>query len=350
MRVLYVALTRGRERLYVTADPRYGAQREFNISDTARKYGEGAGILDSNSYISWILTSTYPREGSEDCYSLTVINRDEIPPLPDTPPVSEKADKNIEADEGLTYRIRKNLEYVYPHLHISNLPAKLSVSALSPSVLDRNENVTEEADSSLDIKLPSVSVPSFVSEHKATGAEKGIATHTFLQFCDFGNAEKAGAREELSRLVAFGFMDRSMAELVNVRQIEAFFKSELYHEISKAKKIYREQRFNILLPASNFTMDKEYASLIEDEKLLVQGVIDIFFESDNGTLTLCDYKTDYLSPEELKDASLAKQKLSDAHSKQLSYYAAALGEIVGKRPDRVVIYSIPFGGHFEISI
>ena len=350
MRILYVALTRGRERLYVTADPRYGAQREFNIAETARKYGEGAGILDSSNYISWILTSTYPQDGSEDCYSLTVLNRDEIPPLPDIPPISEMTDVLPESDEGLADRIRKNLEYVYPHLHISNLPAKLSVSALSPSVLDRTEDVTEEADSSLDVKLPSVSVPSFMAEHKATGAEKGIATHTFLQFCDLRNTEKSGVREELSRLVALGFMDRSMAELVNVKQIEAFFKSELYSEISKAKKVYREQRFNILLPASDFTEDEEYASLIENEKLLVQGVIDIFFESDDGTLTLCDYKTDYLSPEELKDASLAKKKLTDAHSRQLSYYAAALGEIVGKLPDRVIIYSLPFGGHFEIAL
>ncbi len=350
MRVLYVALTRGRERLYVTADPRYGAQREFNLSETARKYGEAAGILDANNYISWILTATHPQDGSDDCYSLTVLNRDEIAPPPDTPPTVEQAAETDGADEDISDKIRKNLDYVYPHLHISNLPAKLSVSALSPNILDRTEDSAEESEGSLDVKLPSVSVPSFMSEHKATGAERGIATHTFLQFCDLKNTEKVGVREELLRLTELGFMDRTMAELVNVKQIEAFFRSDLYSEISRAKKIYREQRFNILLPASDFTEDKEYAALIEDENLLIQGVIDIFFEGDDGTLTLCDYKTDYLSPEELKVASLARKKLSDAHSRQLSYYAAALGEIFGKRPDKVVIYSLPFGGHFEITV
>ncbi len=145
-------------------------------------------------------------------------------------------------------------------------------------------------------------------------------------------------------------MDRSMGKLVNLRQIAAFFKSSLYKELSEAKKVYREQRFNILLSAKDFTEDEEYARLIENEKLLVQGVIDLFFEDKNGNLVLCDYKTDYLTPDELKNKELAKKKLSSAHSRQLSYYSAALEEICGKRPNKVLIYSLPLGDSVAVDM
>ena len=353
MRVLYVALTRGRERLYVTADPRYGVERELSIAKTSRLYGERAAILDAGDYISWILTSLHGSSVGENACEVSIISYDDIPPLPEGATANISIDEKLSsANEELVEEIRKNLDYEYPYLHIANLPAKLSVSKLTPSVLDRTEDKIEEIEESVDIKLPSVvSAPIFLGEERrATAAEKGIATHTFLQFCDFANCEANGVDEELSRLVRFGFMNKAMSELVNKRQIAAFFKSSLYKELACAKRIYREQRFNILLSAKDFTQDEEYAKLIENEKLLVQGVIDIFFESEDGRLILCDYKTDYLTPEEINDKSLAKEKLSAAHSRQLSYYSAALTEICGRRPDKVLIYSLPLCDSIEIDI
>ena len=351
MRVLYVALTRGRERLYVTADPRYGVEREFSIAKTAKLYGERASILDAGDYISWILTALYGSSIEENTFELSVIPYDDIDYLPENAIKQEENAENEEIDESISELIKKNLDYEYPYLHIANLPAKLSVSKLTPSVLDRTEDKIEEEAESIDIKLPSVITPSFMGEEKkASAAERGIATHTFLQFCDFSNAEKNGVEAELARLVSFGFMDKRQSELVNKKQINAFFKSEFYKELSKAKKIYREQRFNILLSAKDFTEDEEYARLIENEKLLVQGVIDIFFECEDGHIVLCDYKTDYLTPEEINDKSLARAKLSAAHSRQLSYYSAALSEILGRRPDKVVIYSLPLSDSVEIDI
>lgn len=353
MRVLYVALTRGRERLYITADPRYGAEREFSIAKTARLYGDRAAILDAGDYLSWILTALHGSTLEGTAFDLSVLGYADIPTLPNRPQRLEAPKiALVEVDENLSETIRKNLDYEYPYLHIANLPAKLSVSKLTPSVLDRTEDRTEDDTESVDVKLPSIaSAPSFMGgEHKPSAAERGTATHTFLQFCDFDNAVKNGVENELERLIHFGFMDRSMGKLVNLRQIAAFFKSSLYKELSEAKKVYREQRFNILLSAKDFTEDEEYARLIENEKLLVQGVIDLFFEDKNGNLVLCDYKTDYLTPDELKNKELAKKKLSSAHSRQLSYYSAALEEICGKRPNKVLIYSLPLGDSVAVDM
>ena len=113
--------------------------------------------------------------------------------------------------------------------------------------------------------------------------------------------------------------------------------------MTHAEKLYREQRFNLLLPASSFTSVEKRKAALENEKILVQGVIDLFLTDRDGKITLCDYKTDHLTREELADIRLAKKKLFDRHGQQLKYYAKAIEELTGKRPDRVCIYSLPFG-------
>ncbi len=351
MRVLYVALTRGRERLYVTAEPSSGAEGALRNAETERRYGKRAGIIGAASYISWVLASLTSDISVSDFHKLTVIGYDDIAPLPVPNEVEDTPETAAEFDEALYEKIKSNLDYEYPYLHIANIPAKLSVSKLTPDVLDRTE--IEEADAqALDIELPAIiSMPKFMGgEVKPTAAQRGTATHTFLQFCDFERARLNGVKEELSRLTELGFMPRDMAELVNVKQAEMFFKSRLFDEITSARRVWREQRFNILLDASDFTEDEIYAHQIEGEKLLVQGVMDIFFETKDGKLVLCDYKTDYLTKEECNDATLAKAKLEAAHRLQLSYYASALCEIFGKKPDRVEIYSLPFEDSFEIKV
>ena len=187
-------------------------------------------------------------------------------------------------------------------------------------------------------------------EQKISAAERGTATHTFLQFCDFDRAERLGVQSELDRLVWDGFISERMASAVNVNQTEAFLRSELFKNIKNANRVWREQRFNILLPAAAFTEDEEYKASLKDEMLLVQGVMDIFFESNDGSLVLCDYKTDFLTKEEISDPLLSKEKLNRAHAKQLSYYAEALRSMFGKYPDKVLIYSLPLGDTVEVNI
>ena len=132
--------------------------------------------------------------------------------------------------------------------------------------------------------------------------------------------------------------------------MERFFHSHFYKSLSSAAKLHRETRFNIFLPANAFTSDAVFAKQLQDENLLVQGVIDLFYTDADGKLVLCDYKTDRLSPEELRDPDVAARKLMARHGEQLSYYAMALTEICGKAPDRILIYSLPLGEAVEITL
>ena len=95
------------------------------------------------------------------------------------------------------------------------------------------------------------------------------------------------------------------------------------------------------------TIEKK-AELLKDETIAVQGVIDIFFEDENGKIVLCDYKTDYLTKEELESPALAAKALNKSHARQLSYYAKAITEILGRKPDEVLIYSLPLQNHVSV--
>ena len=190
------------------------------------------------------------------------------------------------------------------------------------------------------------------NHHRDTGSKSGRhrERNKFDQRPHFEYAEKHGAGAELSRLVEKKFIAPQVADLINLKQIENFFESEFYQSLKTAKKTYREQRFNILLPASYFTQNEEFKDDIDKEEILVQGVIDLFFEDNHQNIILCDYKTDYLSPEELKSKELVIEKMKARHGTQLEYYSMAIDRFFGKKPDKVLIYSLPYGEAVEIDL
>ena len=121
-------------------------------------------------------------------------------------------------------------------------------------------------------------------------------------------------------------------------------------KILNAKRIIREQRFNMLLPTSLFTQNPEFREKTEAEKIAVQGVIDLILIDDKGNIELYDYKTDRLMRRELESPSLACQRLNQTHGLQLSYYEKAITHLFGKSPVRVAVYSTHAARLFDIDI
>jgi len=111
----------------------------------------------------------------------------------------------------------------------------------------------------------------------------------------------------------------------------------------RARKIYRELRFNVRLPAAEFTEDEDRIAAYRGKDILVQGVIDCIIERDDGSLALYDYKTDRLTREELADRTLAESKLRNSHKMQLTLYSLAAQKIFGKAPEVLEVYSLPLG-------
>lgn len=351
MRVLYVALTRARERLYITAASKSKYAKLREKAALLSSFPSEFRIRQCNSYLSMILAALYPGEGNES-YALNVIEADdESCTRLDASPLSrgESTGASDEITDGQVKKIKERINFVYPYEHLNKIPSKLSVSTLSPTVIDDIYDSAAVLEEPSDFKIAEIE-DYFNQRSRPSGAERGTATHLFLQFCDFERTQSYGVEAELERLTEKKFISKETSALINVNQLKSFFSSELYHSIRSARRIWREQRFNILLPASDFTSEPALSEKLDEEKILVQGVIDLVFEDSEGKIILCDYKTDYLTPEELKDDTLAASKLSARHSRQLSYYAMACAELFGRAPDKILIYSLPLGKTVEIEI
>lgn len=350
MRVLYVALTRARERLYITGKSH--ARRKTLEAEVALRADPSAAFFATggNTYLSWILTAL-EKSGTGSHSTVEFLTDDKIPELAqikleDAPPP--------DADTGVEATLRERFAFRYPYEALTRLPAKLSVSRLSPEILDVFD--TDNAPAPEELLSPDTEQLLHSFDHtfleskedkRPSGAERGTATHEFLQFCNFANAKERGVPAELERLIEAGFLPDRAREEVRIDELAIFLESDLYKMIEGAREVHRETRFNIYLPAREFTEDTAFAMALGEETLLVQGVIDLFFIDTAGRLVLCDYKTDRLTDFELSHATAAAEKLFDRHRQQLAYYAKALAAIMGKTPDRILLYSLPAGRAFE---
>ena len=358
MRLLYVALTRARKRLYVTAELD-NIDKTLEKADKIRTYCSPYVFKKDTPYILWILATfdtmsndviverswvtPYRSWKNDDISDVKIVgvSESEGNTLSEAPEHRDIEAESESAGAIELSQIRERLEYSYPYAHEQSLPSKLAVSKLFPSVLDTD--ALDLVKSEMTFK----DIPRFVSasgKEEVTGAMRGTATHVFMQFCDFENAEKQGVEIELARLVDKGFMDASGAELVYIDKLKKFFSSELYFEIKTAKNVWREKRFNIMLPASEFTEKAELREAMSDTKLLVQGVFDCMIECADGTLKIIDYKTDAVSGNIEADEKMFR----DRYTTQLSYYRRACEMMTQREVSKASVYSFGLGREIKI--
>ena len=367
-RVLYVALTRARERLYV-----FGVCPKTDIDEYLEKIDAWKGILSpffmrkAKSFLEVILLARNTgklilnaRTGKTES-TLNEQNSDEVSDFSDNEIEASTDCKEDAAQDFYSEELKNELisrfKFEYPHSHLVSVPEKLSVSKLMPttldeyddgsvSVLDTDDDILPYADDEFKPTLPEFITG--VSERES--AKRGIATHTVLQFCDFEKMLTNGTRNELDRLEKEKFISSEDKERVRIGEIDKFVRSPLFEEILKAKKIYRELRFNVNLPAEKFTEQSERQDKLSGSTILVQGVIDAIIEDSDGNLHLVDYKTDRLTKDELADEKAARNRLISTHRLQLSYYAEAVNLMFGRAPKKVGIYSLHLGKEIEITI
>lgn len=338
IRVLYVALTRAKKRMIITSAQKKSKELIDNISSDMIEINHHV-LLEAKNMSELILWGLLKSDYND--YEIEHIS----PEIKTDGNIEEKEELILNESEIERYEkiAEEHLSFEYPYAELTVLPSKLAVSVLYPGILDEYTAKNEPIAPSMYVK------PKFLSaeNERISGAERGTATHMFMQFCDFDNVIKSGVKNEIDRLVEKGFMDSRNANIVNVGKVEAFFEGELFKEIVNAKKVWRERRFNIKLPASDFTAEEQLKEKYKDETVLVQGVIDILFIDENDKLVLADYKTDYFSEEQINSGE-AEIILVDRHKRQLSYYAEACKIIFGRPVDRVVIYSLSLEKAIEL--
>ena len=344
IRILYVALTRARDRLILTsAFPKKIANAMKDIASA----GFTGKYSTLNNYFSIIMSalanesvlfpyfsaagmsfdaSSFDAEAFLDC---TFIDAENAKQIYDG---MTEADIYEEETEDFTGTNKELLDVLLKKrnfkVEVSDLPSKITVSMLKKGLIDEENLVSDEKK-----VCEEETYPLFVTGEKAAdGAEKGTAMHMFMQFCDFENCE-ADCEKEADRLFENGFIDKRQREILEIQRLKDFFATDFYKNIKNSRKIYREQRFNLAANAFDGNMA---------EDILVQGVIDLFYENDDGTYTVVDFKTDRVFGEG------AEETLIDRHKEQLMYYKKAAEDMTEREVKHCFIYSFSLMKEIEV--
>ena len=349
MRVLYVAMTRAVDRLFVTAKCSGTPQDELKSALSDLPFTDAYSVKNAARMIDHIISAVV-KNPDLPIKITTVMRGDADSDIVETPfEISgDMTEENYTCD---VKTIAENVGFEYPYGHMVNLPSKLAVSALYPAILDTDAE--SEIAATLDEQtLPEddieeeMPLPRFMSGTTDTSAaERGTSTHVFLQFADFAAIRRNGAASEIARLVDSAFITPEMARLVDVRQVEHFAASPLVDRYLTARAAYREFRFNLPLPAADFTVDELQKELYrrDDVDITVQGVFDCIFEDADGRLVILDYKTDAMNSYEMRNPEAGREKLRRRHARQLYYYSMAAERIFGRAADEVYVYSLALG-------
>lgn len=333
LRVLYVAMTRAREKLCMVMTL---PKPENKLASLAASLGEGetlpvSAVLAAGGMGDWLLSAAlrHPSGGhlrslaGDDCVSVrpadTAWKIDVLRSLP--PEEAERAEiESVAPDASFAAEVERRMAYRYPYAAVSALPAKLAASELSHGRV-RREHVA-------------ASRPAFLSENGLTPAERGTALHTFMQFADYP-AASADVSAEIRRLTADGFLTPEQGEAIPAARVRRFFRSPLYARMAAAPRLLREVHFTVDLPAALLLgpEDGEARRQAEGEFLIVQGIADCVFE-ENGRLVVVDYKTDRVK---------TGAELIGRYREQLHIYADALSRTLGAPVGEALLYSFALG-------
>lgn len=358
MRVLYVALTRPRHKLYVTGTIK-GAEERVAAIGAGRPRLRATEVYACKNYADMLLATWEAAPFCELlCKGATALSAPAAPQVEEEAPTIAYDPAAVSAAAEV---LRERFSYRYPAAHVLGLPSKLSVSRLYPGVLDEREETVDlapglageaetETGETEETAYKPAPVPLFFGgEREDSAAAAGTATHLFMQFCDLDRLAVEGGKAELARLTEKRFMTEKDAALVRLHEVEAFRRSPLLAALRETgARLFRELRFHVRLPASDLTQEDEKKAALAGETVLVQGVMDAVLCRPDGGLWLIDYKTDRLSAAERRDKAAAAEKLGTRHARQLSYYALACRDMFGRLPDKVLLYSLALGDSIDL--
>ena len=326
MRLLYVAMTRPKERLFITAavkDP----EKKLEKAEASLSVPMAAEVLaGASGYADWLIWAALA-DGQEhlgisvwdEQKEIEASNIEEIVP---------------QADASFAEELQHCLSFSYPHKEAEELPSKITSTELK----GRAEK-DEDAGSIAPARPRLFRMPELSGEEKPlTGAARGNATHLVLQYMDFS---KTGSLEEIrceiERMKDAKFMSAREAEAVDAEAIYGLFTSDIGKRMLSADSMQREFKFSLLCDAARIF------GTAAGEELLLQGVVDCFIE-EGGELVVIDYKTDII-----RNAQQLEEKVK-LYTPQISSYASALQRICEKPVKECVLYFLSAGKACSISL
>ena len=336
IRIYYVAMTRAREKLYITGNlykPESKIKEIYDRFYTGNEDNSVSLSLASN-FLQWaILTMLQHPSATQICKDTGVMNcimRNtdsnidfrivEPPEIAETENAEEVT--NAPVDETILDSIKEKVSYVYPYAEIAGTPVKYSASRV------------DEKTETLYIATEN---PAFMGKDDLTPAQRGTLAHRFMEKCDFTLA-KESVENEIVRLKDDGTFTDLEADAINISSINKFFESDLYKRIETAENFVREKEFTMNVPLS--FIKKDLPIVAGDERVVVQGIIDgLIINGNKGEIV--DYKTDRVdTPEEL----------CDRYREQMRVYKAAAEQCFGCEEVTVTLYSFSLSKEISLKL
>ena len=340
LRILYVALTRAKEKLFILNSqenidkyleklstkvylggniPSYAVKNSISMGDWLFMCGlinPNNNTLSLRALMDNFYKSPVTDENNVwdiDIIDSTVVDLEDVVNIIPADIFSDDI-LSEQPDDNFVDVLKERVNFNYKFAPVINLPTKVSASELA-----------HKGQESLYSKI--LQRPAFASADKLSSTEKGTAFHNFLQYCDFNKA-KENSQEEINRLKTIGFLTDKQAESIDCSAVDKFLNGSLGQRILKSKEIFREFRFMTYINAENVNADIPVD--FKDEKILLQGAVDLAFVEDDQ-LVIVDYKTD-----RVKDIT----KLKDVYSKQLELYKIAMEKSTDYKVKECIIYSL----------
>ena len=316
MRLLYVALTRAKEKIVITG-VRKNLQKEslkknsMLEANTSKNQINKAIVAKAKSYLDWLELVIISNNDNNSIIDVIKHKKEEL---------IFESEENQETTLQIPYmsisdKINSKLCWSYPQIELTQTEGKSSVSKIA-----HDEKVMYHVEKT---------IPEFLKQtnNNLTGAEVGSIIHLVLQKLDFKEEyDLEKINNLLEKLHAQSIITEVQKQVVQKQKILDFTKSELFNRLKKAKKVYREKAFYINIPA------KEIHNNDAEESILVQGIIDLFFIDENNNVVLVDYKTDYVPKND-------EYYLIQKYKNQLDLYRRALESALNIPVKSIYIYS-----------
>ncbi|MCC8044728.1 MAG: UvrD-helicase domain-containing protein [Clostridiales bacterium] len=362
LRVLYVAMTRAKEKLILTGGVKNLEKKQASWEHTTLSY---SALAKASNYLDWVAPALMRQAGEGEAVrkeeaAWKEASRNAYFKISIQTPAENAQKESADQEEGwhtlqklmcaktagtVDETTRSYLEEVfsstYPYEKERAISGKYSVSELKKMSQrseegDARELYEEEIVVPLIPRFEQGSLPEAEAPEGKTeisGAARGTAFHTFMENLDF--SKKEVLRNQLEELISCGKMSREEAASVNLGEISAFLRSSIGRRMERASaagQLFREQPFVLGVPAGEILKNES------SEIVLVQGIIDAYFLED-GEIVLVDYKTDRVS---------SKWKLIERYRTQIDYYAEALERLTGRKVRDRVIYSFCLGEEIHL--
>ncbi len=344
LRILYVAMTRAEEKLIMTAAVEDIEKRLQGgaMADICREERLPVTMISSfTSYLDMILYARQRREGDIRlcCMDVAELVLEEVRGQAD----AEIQRQCLLADEDTVFpeeqRITERFSYVYPYEAGGRVRMKVSVSELKKQHMIEEQQEGEELFPEEEI-VPYV--PQFISKKTEISAvQRGTAYHKLLELLDYritadGAITETALMQYFKMLCQQGHISEELFEVIRPADMMTFIQSPIAGRMGAAysrRQLYREQPFVLGVDANQV-----YPEMDAGETILVQGIIDAYFEEENE-LVVVDYKTDRVKTGE---------ELLKRYKMQLDYYAQALEKLTGKHVREKIIYAFALGRAIEV--